>query len=153
MSLTRLTRLLMVAVVVAACDSDNTIEPPFGSWHAAATYECVGPLSESGVAIYLAGTEQQTAEPSPPYVRVIIREEVLEDLSGRTWAVAEPGAAATAWSVMTGTDREVATSGQVRVNAVAPDNTIDGWVVLTFPSGRVEQAFHARWLTPVQYCI
>ena len=152
MSLPRLTSLLMVAVIAAACDSDS-IEPPFGSWYAAATYECVGPLSESGVAIYLAGTPVQSPEPSAPYVRVIIREELLEDLSGRTWALAEPGTDATAWSVMTGIDREVATSGEVTVNTVASDNTIEGWADLTFPSGRVAQNFRARWFPRVQYCV
>ena len=153
MSLPRLTRLLMVAVVAAACHPDS-IEPRFSSWYAAATYECVGPLSESGVAIYLAGTPVQSPGPSAPYVRIIIREEPLEGLSGRTWALAEPGTAATGWSVATGTDREVATSGEVRVNTVASDNTIEGWADLTFPrAGRVAGSFRAQWLPPIQYCL
>ena len=153
MSLPRLTSLLMVAVVAAACDPDS-IEPRFGSWYAAATYECVGPLSESGVAIYLAGTPVQSPEPSAPYVRIIIREELLEGLSGRTWAVAEPGTKATAWSVVTGTDREVATSGEVRMNTVASDNTVEGWADLTFPrASRVAGNFRAQWLPRVQLCL
>ena len=153
MSLPRLTSSLIVAVVAAACDPDS-IEPRFASWYAAATYECVGPLSESGVAIYLADTPVQSAEPSAPYVRIVIREEPLAGLSGRTWAVGEPGTKATAWSVGTGTDPEVATFGEVRVTTVASDNTVEGSADLTFPrAGRVAGNFRAQWLPPVQFCL
>jgi hypothetical protein len=142
----------MVLVVAAACDSD-TIEPPFGQWYATAALECIGPLSESGVAIYLAGVPMESPEPSPPYMRIVIQEYMLERLSGRTWVVAGNGAQGAARSFLNGANPEIATSGQVRVNAVAPDNTIEGWVDLTFPSGRVAQNFRARWLPRVQLCL
>ena len=154
MSLTRLSSLLMVAVVAAACDS-NSIEPPFGQFYATAARECIGPLSESGVAIYLGDVPVESEQPSPPYIRVVIPEYMLERLGGRTWVVAGNGAEgeAWAWSFLTGPNPELATNGEVRVNTVDPDNTIDGWVDLTFPSGRVAQNFRARWLPRVQYCL
>ena len=152
MSLPRLTGLLMVLVVAPPCDSDS-IEPPFGQWYATAALECIGPLSESGVAIYLADVPVESAAPSVPHVRVIIREDVLERLSGRTWVVAGNGAEGAAWRFLNGANPEIATSGEVRVDAVATDNTLDGWVELTFPSGRVAQNFRARWLPRVEYCV
>jgi hypothetical protein len=153
MSLPRLTSLLMVAVVAAACDSDS-IEPPFGLGYAAATLECVGPLSESGVAIYLANAPVESAEPPEPYVRLIIREPLLERLSGRTWVVAGSEAHAAARGFSTTGEFEVATRGTVTVNSVAADNTIEGWADLTFPrAGRLGGNFQARWLPRVQLCL
>jgi hypothetical protein len=143
----------MVLVVAAACDSDG-IEPPSGSWNAAATMECIGPLSESGVAIYLADAPVESPEPPAPYVRIIIREDMLERLSARTYVLAGSRAEGAAWSFSTGTNPEIATSGTVTVNSVAPDNTIEGWADLTFPSrGRVGGNFQARWFPRVQYCL
>lgn len=152
MSLSRLTSLLMVVVVAAACDS-NSIEPPFGQFYATAARECIGPLSESGVAIYLGDVPVESPEPSPPYIRIVIREYMLERLSGRTWVVAGNGAEGAAWSFLTGPNPEIATSGEVTVNAVTSDNTIEGRLDLTFPSGRVAQDFRARWLPRVQLCL
>jgi hypothetical protein len=144
MSLTRLTRLSMVAVVVAACDS-NSIAPPFSLANAAATPACVGPLGEPGVAIYLGPAPVQPLAPAPPYVRIYIQQP-LERLTDRSWGINSGGAQATAWYHSTAMDWEIAESGMVRVNVVASDSTTKGYVDLAFPSGiRVRTEFTAPW--------
>lgn len=144
MSLRRLTSLSMVAVVVAACDS-NSIAPPFSLANAAAMPECVGPLGEPGVAIYLGPAPMQPLAPSTPYVRIHIQQP-LERLTDRSWGINSGGAQAMAWYHSTATDLEFAESGVVRVNVVASDSTTEGFVDLAFPSGvRVQAEFRAPW--------
>jgi hypothetical protein len=145
--------LMMIAVVAAACDSDSIAPSPFGLAYAAATRECVGPLSESGVAIYLANAPVQALEPEAPYVRIILRQP-LQSLREGSWVVAGNGAQGAAWRFSTATDYERATSGEVTVNVVASDSTIEGWADLTFPSaGRVGGNFRALWISRVLLCI
>jgi hypothetical protein len=155
MSLSRLTNLSIIGVFALACDSadDITGPPPTGFAFAGATYECVGPLSESGVAIYLATKPVQSLKPSAPYARIIIRQSI-EALTERPWLVAGSGAQGHASYHSTATNQEIATSGAVTINAVDSDNTIEGWADVTFPNaGRVGGNFRAFWLPPTEFCL
>lgn len=144
MSLPRLTSLWMIAVVGASCDS-NSIAPAFSLAHAAATPTCVGPLGEPGIAIYLGPAPVQPLAPSAPYVRIYIQQE-LERLTDRSWGVNTGGAQASAWYHPTAMAAEFATSGVVRVNGVAPDSTVEGFVDIAFPNDvRVRTEFRALW--------
>jgi hypothetical protein len=143
MSLPRLTSLWMIAVAAVACDS-NSIAPPFSLAYAAATPTCVGPLGEPGIALYLGPAPVQPLAPSAPYVRIYIQQP-LERLTDRSWGVNTGGAQANAWYHLTAEAWEFATSGVVRVNEVAPDNTVEGFVDLAFPSVRVRTEFSALW--------
>jgi hypothetical protein len=154
MSLSRLTTLSIIGVFALACDSadDITGPPATGMGYAAARLECVGPLSETGVAIFLSTRPIQPHRIFAPWVRIVIRRS-LEDLAERAWAVAGSGAEASAWYHLLD-HAEIATSGEVTVNAVESDKTIDGWADLTFPGfGRVGGNFRAYWISGNPACI
>ncbi len=98
------------------------------------------------MAIFLAPRVLDPRSPVPPYVRIYIDRHVTE-LTERQWVVAGSGVNAGAW-YHHGSERETATSGVVNVTSVAADNTIEGTVDLTFPSGAVRRTFRAGW-TPM----
>jgi hypothetical protein len=150
MSVPRLIGSLLIIAVPAACTSQGILEPPAGLSHAAATQDC-GPTDGPAVAIYLAPAPVESLEPPAPYVRISVWQP-LERLVGRSWVVGGGEPDGSAAFHPTAADFELATSGRV-VNAVAPDNAVEGSVDLRFPSaGRVRGGFRAVWLSRAVLC-
>jgi hypothetical protein len=142
---------LLVAFPVA-CTSNSIPGPPAGLAHAAATPTCA-PTDGPAVAIYLAAAPVGSVEPPAPYLRIDVWQP-LGRLAGRSWVLAGSEAEGSAWFYSTATDFEIATRGRVTINAVAPDNTIEGSADLTFPSaGRIRGGFRAAWLSRVVGCV
>jgi hypothetical protein len=147
----RLTGLSTAVALGLACSSDAIFQPPGGFAHAAATRFC-GPTDGPAVAIYLSPVPVESLQPPTPYVRVAVWQP-LERLAGGSWLVAIGDTAAAAWYFTAPGDFAVATSGQVTVDLVEPDTTLQGSVDLRFPSaGRVTRSFRAAWISRAPLC-
>ena len=146
MFLNRLTGIWMIVVLAVGCDSNRLDELS----HAAVMRTC-GPADGPAVAILLASSPVEFTDPTPPYVRIYIAEQ-LETLAGRSWTVGGSEAEAGAWYQRTSTDRESALDGQVSVITVGADNSIEGSVDITFSNGRIQDAFRARFVATNQLC-
>jgi hypothetical protein len=151
MPIPRVISALVLAVGLVGCTSSTIPAPPAGLNHAVAMPAC-GPADGPAVDIYLTPTPLETAEPTPPFVRIYIWQP-LARLTERAWLVGgdEPSGAASHHS--SPNDLTVATSGIVRVNRVAADNTIEGSADLRFPDGRrVRGGFRAAWRMRTMLC-
>jgi hypothetical protein len=148
----RLISSCFLAAFLIACTSNSIPGPPAGLPHAAATPTCA-PTDGPAVAIYLAAVPLGSVEPPAPYLRIDVWQPPVR-LAGRSWVLAGSESEGSAWFYSTATDFEIATRGRVTINAVAPDNTIEGSADLTFPSaGRIRGGFRAAWLSRVVGCV
>ena len=143
MSLIRVIGFSMAAALFLACTDNGISAPPAGFTHAAATRTC-GPADGPAVAIYLSPNAIESLEPTTPFVRIYVAEAV-NILAGRTWSLAGSGSEGGAWFNASFAPSEVATRGLMTVSSVGSDNTVEGSVDLTFPSGHIHGGFHALW--------
>jgi hypothetical protein len=151
MTLIRRTGLTVLAVSLLACSSDRIGGPSAAFRHASVTRAC-GPADGPAVAIYFTPTQLESDLASPPYVRVGI-DQPLESLGGHGWVVtANSDGMFAVFQPSTG-DVEIATSGYLTAKSVNADNSIDGVVDLSFPSGHVQSEFHATFITSTMLCV
>lgn len=141
--------LFLIGATACTTDAAGPLPPAFS--HTRATRAC-GPADGPAVAIYLAGAPVTTVEPPVPYVRVAIWEGITS-ITRQDWPLADTSSLGTAWH-FTGAGFETVTSGQLHIDAVNADSSIDGTVVLDFPAaGRIEGRFHATWLSRAPNCM
>jgi hypothetical protein len=144
MSVIRWSRLSLLFVFAVAC-SNGIAAPPVGYTHAAATFAC-GPTDGAAVAIYLSPNPVTSLEPSGPYVRIYINQDV-EQVGGKGFQIGGSSPAA-AWFQTSSSNYEIATSGYIITKSVSADKTIAGTVNLNFPNaGNVRGGFHAEWIS------
>jgi hypothetical protein len=142
MSVPRLLRFSLVAVVAMACRSDSVSAPLRGFMYSAVAAQC-GPADGPAVAVFLAPSPAGANEASAPYVRVYVPVPVGQ-LTG-VWPIATNTAAA-AWFHPNGSTYELAESGYMIVSSVDSDNTVTGSLDLRFPnSGHINTAFRAKF--------
>jgi hypothetical protein len=143
MSVTRLFRFSLVAVVAMGCN-DSTSPSLRGFVYSAASAQC-GPADGPAVAVYLAPNPVGTVAPSAPYVRVYVAVQPSE-LTAHVWPIGSKTEAG-AWFYSDGSTSELAESGYMIVNSIDSDNTINGSLEIFFPdAGHIKSEFHAKWL-------
>jgi hypothetical protein len=161
MSLIRLISASMVISFSLACAGDGIFAPPIGFTHAVAGPDC-GPAGRPALAIYLTRDPAIPPMPlTPPLVRIYLAQSVTA-ISGRTWTLAGTASDGNAWFQSAPSNSpglvqppELATGGYMIVTSVGSDNTIEGTVDLTFPSGEhIRGGFRAPWVLPnVSLCV
>jgi len=151
MILFRWASLLIVAIVLSACDSSG-ISAPRTFEHSAVTRAC-GPADGPAVGLYLASAPVQLDDPPMPHVRIYLWDYSVQDLEGRTLGVGESSPNGGAWYQTSANEFEIATTGVVRIEEVHPDNSVEGSVSIFFPSGRqVWSGFRAVWIDQTFLC-
>lgn len=142
--------LCVLAAVSSSCESD-LVGPSETLAHSVATHACA-PEDGPAVAIYFAPAPVTSVEPPAPFVRVAIWQTV-ESLSGASYRLTGETLEGGAWYHSAVGHVEMATSGVVRINNMAPDTTIEGSVDLAFPStGLIQAAFQAEWIAGPVLC-
>ena len=127
---------------LVACDDAGLLAPPAGLSHAVATSSC-GAADGPAIALYLKGSEITGLPLSEPYLQVSVTGSLDALTAGRSWRIDEHHDNWAAFRSST-TDYEVAMSGVVAVTSAGAD-TIEGNLILSFPSGReIRGGFHAR---------
>jgi hypothetical protein len=151
MSIVRVMRFSVVAVLAVACASDGALSPPKGFNHSAVTFAC-GPADGPAVAIYLAPDPITLLEPTGTFVRVYVPRS-LDQVLNRMWPINGVNSEAAAWFQSTALNAELATGGYLIVGRLGPDSTITGTVSLNFRNaGHVGGGFHAVWIPPRNLC-
>jgi hypothetical protein len=149
MSVIRVLRFSLIAIVAMACGSDGISDPPFGFTHAVALAAC-GPADGPATAIYLSPDPIGSLEPAGVYIRIAVPVDVSH-LTG-FWPVGLNSESA-AWLHLTDPTLQAAESGLVIVKSVGTDNTVTGIVDVDFPNGqRIRGDFTATWLTGMTTC-
>jgi hypothetical protein len=152
MPVTRLFRFSLVAAVAMGCSADATTSPQLSAFvHSAAIRAC-GPADGPAVAIYLTPDPVGATEPSTPYVRVYVSVDQSE-LTAHPWPIGSTTQAA-AWFQPDASTSVAAESGNMIVNSIDSDNTINGSIEIFFPdAGHIQTDFHAKWLTNSVPCV
>jgi hypothetical protein len=134
--------LVGAITIIAGCRSDTVfgIEPlPF----AQAVNSC-GPTDAPTVEVFLSPRPIDVT-PVTPYLRVVFPVSIRE-LGATRFPVDGKFDAAYALKVEGSTSIVAAVSGELTVNAVRADSTVDGAIDVRFADGtRVRQSFLATW--------
>ncbi len=132
--------LASILAVTAACGLLGP-EPSFS--FAAATSGC-GPADGPTTVILLAREPIRNGKTPFPNVTVEIWQPV-NPLAGHTWSVG-PNDGASAWYFTLPGRQQSASGGSITITRVDSSNTIEGSVVLAFPSRMVAKRFTAPWI-------
>ena len=130
--------------LLAGCDQFG---PGPALSHAAAWFTC-GPADGPVTAIVLANEPVRLAEPSYPFVEIMIQESVSA-IGGRTWSLTGDTAFA---SYVTRLHREPVTAGTVTITSVDNAKTVKGSLSAHFGSRIVTMDFTAPWLENPVLC-
>lgn len=146
--------LAVAALLVAGipgCEGDTLAAPPQGLEHSRASRTC-GPADGAATAIYLAGAPVTALEPAAPYVRVDIWAGITQ-ITQQDWSLTGAQAAGAASYFSSASTLEAATAGQLHIETVNADSSIEGSITLQFPTaGAVAGGFRASWLSRAVNC-
>jgi hypothetical protein len=145
MSLIRVLRWSMAAVIAMGCNSDGISAPLRGLKYSAATATC-GPTDGPAVAVYLAMNPIGSIDPTAPFVRVYVPVTLAELEERRVWPVSGRTMATAQFRANEST-YEYAATGLLTVTSVDSDSAVSGVVDLLFPkAGYIKTAFRATWI-------